>query len=225
MMQDRSTDLHTLAPEPTDEAQLALQQQVTRQADQLYQWAPDLAAPMQTAMQLLLASITGGGTAWVAGLGQTQAVAMEWVRVWTQGLDRPRPPLSAWRLDTQNPASGGAWPWLQQMQCSARSGDVLVLLHDDVRALERHPQHLQTLAEAVESAHERDVLVLALCAVPAARALQDWMRLLHETDALVLIPSPHAHSARVWLMVLVHTLATAVDRHLLGEDGSAQSKL
>lgn len=169
-----------------------IQQQFFESADLLYQAAEALARPLADAAQTLLGSLTGGGKLLVTG----GPLAVHFVALCVQGFERERPPLAALAL----PADGAAAP----IRALGQPGDVLLLIESDAPPA--------VWRAAVEAAHEKELTVVALSGPQPA-----WRDALSETDVLIAAPHERAPRKTELQLLMLHTLADAVDLQLMGE--------
>lgn len=189
-----------------------IQQHFIDSADLLYHASQTLSKPIADAIQALLACVTSGGKVLLCGHGPSAAEAQRFAALFVGGFQRERPGLGAIALacDGAMLASRGHGPdfsgvYARQVRALGQPGDVLLLLS----ATAYPPQ----LLSAIAAAHERDMMVVALCG-------QDGERLapvLRETD--VSIGLAHEQLARIHEVhvLALHCLCDGVDTQLLGE--------
>jgi D-sedoheptulose 7-phosphate isomerase len=163
---------------------LRIQQHFIDSADLQYQAAEPLVKPVEAGVHALLASLFVGG------------------------FERERPELAALALT----AEGGPWAALPDDQVLARQvralghmGDVLMVL----TSTGDEPM----LQQAVRSAHERDMTVIAL----TGKGGGALAKLLRETDVHVCVPHDRAARIREVQQLVLHCLCDGVDAQLLGE--------
>lgn len=189
-----------------------IQQHFIDSADLKYQAAQALSHPIASAVQAILASVTGGGKVLACGGGLSALQAQQFASFCVDGFERERPELAALLL-TQTPGQAGsandprqvARGLSRQVRALGQAGDVLLLVStsgDD-----------PSLQEAVQAAHERDMTVIALC----GRTGGALAGLLRETDVQICVP--HDRAARVSEVhaLVLHCLCDGVDAQLLGE--------
>ncbi|MCD2510965.1 SIS domain-containing protein [Comamonas endophytica] len=192
-----------------------IQQHFIDSADLKYQAAQALSLPIASAVQAMLACVTSGGKVLACGSGPSVTDAQMFAALCVTGFERDRPELAALALTAQGgllgnlPVSGGggnAQHYLaRQVRALGQAGDLLVVLSvsgDDPCAL-----------EAVEAAHERDMMVVVLSGRTGG-ALAARMR---ETDVLVCVPHDRAARVREVHALVLHCLCDGVDAQLLGE--------
>jgi D-sedoheptulose 7-phosphate isomerase len=176
-----------------------IQQHIIDSADGLYQTAEPLAKQVDAAAQTLVTSLTSGGKVLVAGSGGGAWLGPYLVQLLINGLERERPPLPAVYLA---PSQGELD---RQLQAMGHAGDVLVLISDGTDT--------QNLTAWVQSAHERDISVVALTG-PVSSA---WSRTLAETDVHVVVAHEPLTRVREVQCLVLHCLCDAIDVQLLGE--------
>jgi D-sedoheptulose 7-phosphate isomerase len=176
-----------------------LQQPFFDSADLMYQAAESLSRPLVEALQALVGGITGGGKLVVAG----GALAPHAAALLVHGFERERPPLAALAL--------GADP--VPLRALGLPGDVLLLLDDGLS-----PVVAQAL---VSAAHEKDMAVVAFGGSTAGGAAPAWRASLTETDVAVIVPHERPARVREVQLLMLHTLADAIDHQLLGEQDPA----
>jgi D-sedoheptulose 7-phosphate isomerase len=187
---------------------LRIQQHFIDSADLQYQAAEPLVKPVEAGVHALLACVTSGGKVLVTGWGGTAAAAPYFASLFVGGFERERPELAALALT----AEGAPWAALPDDQVLARQvralghmGDVLMVL----TSTGDEPM----LQQAVRSAHERDMTVIAL----TGKGGGALAKLLRETDVHVCVPHDRAARIREVQQLVLHCLCDGVDAQLLGE--------
>jgi D-sedoheptulose 7-phosphate isomerase len=187
---------------------LRIQQHFIDSADLHYQVAEALAKPVDSAVQALLACVTGGGKVLTAGLGSSAAMAQYLAVLLVGGFERERPGLAAMAL-ASDALMASAWPdgqaLARQVRALGQTGDVLTL----ISAQGDEP----ALVEAVQAAHEREMTVLALTGQPGGALA----RQLRETDVHVSVPHERVARIREVQYLVLHCLCDGIDTQLLGE--------
>ena len=188
--------------------ELRIQQHFIDSADLYYQVSETLAKPIDAAVQALLASVTGGGKALVAGGGTSIALAQYLTSLLVGGFERERPGLPAVTLGA-DAVWASAWSGddglSRQVHALGQAGDVLVLIS-------AHGQE-SVLAQAVRAAHDREMTVLAITGGSGG----ELARLLRETDVHVCVPHERAARVREVQQLVLHCLCDGIDTQLLGE--------
>lgn len=190
-----------------------IQQHFIDSADLKYQSAQALSLPIASAIQALVASITGGGKILACGTGASASQAQMFAGLCVSGFERDRPELAAVALTSDSGYLGtiAGTPSLsnhylaRQVRSLGQAGDVLLVI--SITGNET------CLLDAVEAAHERDMMVVALTGHTGG-ALAGHMR---ETDTLICVP--HERPARVREVhdLVLNCLCDGVDTQLLGE--------
>lgn len=190
-----------------------IQQHFIDSADLKYQSAQALSAPISAAVQAMLACITGGGKILVCGAGISAYQAQTFAALCVSGFERDRPELAALALtsDSGYLGTGGSTGQLsnhyvaRQVRALGQAGDVLLMLSisgNDVCML-----------EALDAAHERDMMVVSLTGSTGG-ALAARMR---ETDVLINVPHERPARVRETHELVLHCLSAGIDTQLLGE--------
>ena len=189
-----------------------IQQHFIDSADLKYQAAQALSHPIASAVQAILASVTGGGKVLACGSGLSGMQAQQFAAFCVDGFERERPELAALSLGhtlsravsaTDGKADAAALS--RQVRALGHAGDVLLLVSvtgDDA-----------ALQEAVQAAHERDMTVIAL----SGRTGGALAGLLRETDVQICVPHDRAARVREVHDLVLHCLCDGVDAQLLGE--------
>ena len=197
-----------------DEAMLEqhIEQLFIDSADLKYQSAQILSKPMAEAVQLIMVSVTGGGKVMACGNGGSAADAQHFAAEFVGRFERERPELGAIALSTDSSimtAIANDYHFDQifskQVRALGQPGDVLLAISTSGNS--------RNVLAAIESAHERDLIVVALTGKGGGKIGQ----VLRETDVHICVP--HDRTARiqeVHLLVL-HCLCDGVDSQLLGE--------
>lgn len=197
-----------------------IQQHFIDSADLKYQAGPLLSKPIAQAMQALLACVTSGGKILTCGAGVSGLLAAQFAAHFVGRFERERPELAAIALpgDAHDPAADtpdaiDGDRFARQVRALGQGGDVLL-------ALSASGQSAAILA-AVESAHARDMTVIALLGNAAAGANSGpggaVGRALRETDVQVCVPHERAARIHEVHLLALHCLCDGVDAQLLGE--------
>ena len=189
-----------------------IEQQFIDSADLKYQSAQTLSKPIAAAVGALLMCVTGGGKVMACGNGGSAADAHHFAAEFVGRFERERPELGAIALSTDSSiitAIANDYNFDQifskQVRALGQPGDVLLAISTSGNS--------RNVLAAIEAAHERDLIVVALTGKGGGKIAQ----LLRETDVHVCVP--HDRTARiqeVHLLVL-HCLCDGVDSQLLGE--------
>ena len=182
-----------------------IQQQFIDSADFKYQCAQPLAAPIESAVHAIFASVTNGGKLLIAGAGATQPLAQYVGHLFLSRFERNRPELAAITLgltltsDTENQSLA------REVRALGVSEDLLLVL--SVRGGE------SSLSAAVDAAHERDMTVVALVGGADGELLQT----LHDTDVAISIPADALGRVTEIQQMALHCICDGIDIQLLGE--------
>jgi D-sedoheptulose 7-phosphate isomerase len=189
-----------------------IEQQFIDSADLKYQSAQTLSKPIAAAVGALLMCVTGGGKVMACGNGGSAADAQHFAAEFVGRFERERPELGAIALSTDSSiitAIANDYNFDQifskQVRALGQPGDVLLAISTSGNS--------RNVLAAIETAHERDLIVVALTGKGGGKIAQ----LLRETDVHICVP--HDRTARiqeVHLLVL-HCLCDGVDSQLLGE--------
>jgi D-sedoheptulose 7-phosphate isomerase len=189
-----------------------IEQQFIDSADLKYQSAQTLSKPIAAAVGALLMCVTGGGKVMACGNGGSAADAQHFAAEFVGRFERERPELGAIALSTDSSimtAIANDYHFDQifskQVRALGQPSDVLLAISTSGNS--------RNVLAAIEAAHERDLIVVALTGKGGGKIGQ----LLRETDVHICVP--HDRTARiqeVHLLVL-HCLCDGVDSQLLGE--------
>jgi D-sedoheptulose 7-phosphate isomerase len=194
-----------------------IEQQFIDSADLKYQAAQLLSKPIAAAVQAILASVTSGGKVLACGNGGSAADAQHFAAEFVGRYERERPELAAIALTTDSSiltAIANDYDFnvifAKQVRALGGAGDVLL-------ANSTSGNSAKVLA-AIESAHERDMVVVALTGKGGGKIGQ----VLRETD--VHISVPHERTARIQEVHLLalHCICDGVDTQLLGDQEKQQ---
>lgn len=190
---------------------LRIQQHFIDSADLHYQVADALAKPVDSAVQAVLACVTGGGKVLVGGMGPSAALAQYLSNLLVGGFERQRPGLPALSLSS-DAVMATRWDddqaLAKQVLALGHVGDVLVLISAD--------GHEHALVAAAKAAHEREMIVVALTGnMGGALGMQ-----LRETDVNVCVPHERTARIREVQHLVLHCLCDGIDTQLLGEQES-----
>ena len=190
-----------------------IQQNFIDSADLKYQSAQALSLPISSAVQALLACVTGGGKILACGAGASASQAQMFASLWVSGFERERPELAAVALTSDSGflgapagATGLSDQYVaRQVRALGQASDVLLVISVT--------GHDSCMLEAVEAAHERDMMVIVLTGNTGG-ALAGRMQ---ETDTLICVPHERASRVREVHNLVLHCLCDGVDTQLLGE--------
>ncbi|MBS3962057.1 MAG: SIS domain-containing protein [Sandarakinorhabdus sp.] len=190
-----------------------IQQQFIDSADLNYQCAQTMAPAVEAAVGAVLSALTGGGKVLACGNGMSIGLVQAFVAAFVGRFERERPELAAFALGSNAAALTGLYSSFESRAVLGRQVRALGLPGDVLLLVTTQPQAPEILG-AVEAAHERDMVVVALCGAKPGPLLQS----LKDTDVLVSVPSerlPRVHEAH---QLALHCICDGVDVQLLGED-------
>ena len=189
-----------------------IEQQFIDSADLKYQSAQALSKPIAQAVGAMLMCVTSGGKVMACGNGGSAADAQHFAAEFVGRFERERPELGAMALSTDSSILtavandyGFDHIFSKQVRALGQTGDILLAISTSGNS--------KNVLAAIEAAHERDLIVVALTGRGGGKIGQ----LLRETDVHICVP--HERTARiqeVHLLVL-HCLCDGVDSQLLGE--------
>jgi D-sedoheptulose 7-phosphate isomerase len=189
-----------------------IQQHFIESADLQYQSAQILGKPIAAAVQAVLVSVTSGGKVLACGNGGAAAGAQHFAAAFVGRFERDRPELAALALTTDSAllTMAGHEPdtrqvFARQVRALGQAGDVLLVLSASGNDA--------NLVEAVSSAHEREMTVLAL----TGRTGGQIAGLLRETDVHIAVSHDRAARIQEVHLLALHCLCDGVDAQLLGE--------
>jgi D-sedoheptulose 7-phosphate isomerase len=189
-----------------------IQQHFIDSADLKYQSAQTLSKPIAAAVQAILTCVTSGGKVLACGNGGSAADAQHFAAEFVGRFERERPELGAIALTTDSSI----------LTAIANDYDFSVIFSRQVRALGSPGDVLLAITTsgnsgnvlaAVEAAHERDMVVVAL----TGRGGGKMTHALRDTDVHICVP--HDRTARVQEvhLLVLHCICDAVDTQLMGE--------
>ncbi len=192
-----------------------IQQHFIDSADLKYQAAQALSQPISAAVQAMLACVTGGGKVLACGAGVSASDAQLFASLCVTGFERDRPELAAVALVSD----GGL---LGAVGATGSGGGVTQYLARQVRALGQPGDLLLAMSvsgndtavqEAVEAAHERDMMIVVL----SGRSGGNLAARVRETDVLICVPHDRAARVRETHTLILHCLCDGIDAQLLGD--------
>ncbi|MEI7784408.1 MAG: phosphoheptose isomerase [Betaproteobacteria bacterium] len=194
-----------------------IEQHFIDSADLKYQASQLLSKPIAQAVQAILASVTSGGKVLACGNGGSAADAQHFAAEFVGRYERERPELAAISLTTDSSiltAIANDYDYTvifsKQVRALGAAGDVLL-------AISTSGNSANVLA-AIEAAHEREMIVVALTGKGGGKIGQ----VLRETDVHICVP--HERTARIQEVHLLalHCICDGVDAQLLGDQESTQ---
>ena len=197
--------------------ELRIQQHFIDSADLKYQAAPILSKPIAAAVQAILACVTSGGKVLACGNGGSAADAQHFAAEFVGRFERERPELGAIALTTDSSiltAIANDYDFnvifSRQVRALGQPGDVLL-------AISTSGNSANVLA-AIEAAHEREMVVVALSGRNGGKMSQA----LRDTDVHICVP--HERTARIQEVhiLALHCICDAVDTQLMGEQENSK---
>lgn len=194
-----------------------IQQHFVDSADLKYQAAQALSKPIADAIGAILTSVTSGGKVLACGNGGSAADAQHFAAEFVGRYERERPELAAVALTTDSSiltAIANDYDYkvvfAKQVRALGGPGDVLL-------AISTSGNSANVLA-AVEAAHEREMVVVALTGRGGGKMSQT----LRETDVHICVP--HERTARIQEVHLLalHCICDGVDAQLLGDQETSE---
>lgn len=189
-----------------------IEQHFIDSADLKYQAAQGLSKPIAAAVQALMVCVTSGGKVLVCGNGACATVGQAFASGFVSGFERERPELAAIALASDSAtltalanrhAFGSVFA--RQVRALGGSGDVLLAVSVD--------GNCANLLDAIQAAHEREMVVIGLTGHGGGRMAQA----LGDTDVHVCVPHDRPLRVLEVQMLALHCLCDAVDTQLLGE--------
>lgn len=195
-----------------------IQQHFIDGADLHYQCAQSLAPAVESAVGAVLASLTSGGKVLACGNGISTGLVLSFVAAMVGRFERERPELAAFALGSNAAVLTGLYNAFESRQVFGRQVRALGQPGDVLLVVTTQPQAPDVLG-AVDMAHEREMVVVALC---GARAGELGMR-LKDTDVLVSVPNerlPRIHEVH---QLVLNCICDGVDVQLLGDDTDTEN--
>ena len=192
-----------------------IEQHFIDSADLKYQAAQVLSKPIAQAIGAILASVTSGGKVLACGNGGSAADAQHFSAEFVGRFERERPELGAIALTTDTSiitAIANDYDFSsifsRQVRALGQAGDVLL-------AISTSGNSANVLA-AIEAAHQRDMVVVALTGRGGGKIGQ----VLRDTDVHICVP--HERTARVQEVhiLALHCICDGVDAQLMGDQES-----
>lgn len=188
-----------------------IQQHFFDSADLKYQCAQTMAPTVEMAVAAVTACVTGGGKVLSCGNGASAAMASEWTASFIGRFERDRPELAAFCLSADAGMLsgialdyGGRSVYARSVRALGQAGDLLVVISVN-------GQDANLLA-AIEAAHERDMVVLALTGHKGGA----MAKVLKDTDVHVCVPSEQPSRILEIHQLVTHAICDGLDIQLLG---------
>lgn len=172
---------------------------------------PLLASPIADAAELIVRRLLEGGKILSCGNGGSADSAQHFSSLMINRFERERPGLPALALTTDSSTLtsiandyGFDEIFAKQVRALGHPGDVLLAIGASGNS--------ENTNAAVEAAHEREMLVIAVTGRSGGRLTT----LLRETDVEIRVPSDSKIRIREVHLLIIHCLCDLIDQQLLG---------
>jgi D-sedoheptulose 7-phosphate isomerase len=181
-------------------------------ADLKYQAAEELSGPIARAIEVMSTAVTNDCKILVCGNGASAGDAQHFVGNFVSRFERERPELAAIALTTNTSiitAIGNDYSYdeifAKQVRALGQAGDVLLAITTSGNS--------QSILTAIEAAHNREMIVVALTGRKGGKVTD----MLGELDVHICVP--HDRTARIQEVhiLALHCICDGVDAMLLGE--------
>jgi D-sedoheptulose 7-phosphate isomerase len=190
-----------------------IEQHFIDSADLKYQAAPILSKPIAEAITAIVASLTSGGKVLACGNGGSAADAQHFSAEFVGRFERERPELAAIALTTDTSiltavANDYAFDavFSRQVRALGQAGDVLIAISTSGNS--------SNILTAVEAAHARDMVVVALTGRDGGKI----GKMLRETDVHICVPHPRTARIQEVHLLALHCICDGVDAVLMGDE-------
>ena len=190
-----------------------IEQHFIDSADLKYQAAPVLSKPIAQAITAIVASLTSGGKVLACGNGGSAADAQHFSAEFVGRFERERPELAAIALTTDTSiltavANDYAFDavFSRQVRALGQAGDVLIAISTSGNS--------SNILTAVEAAHARDMVVVALTGCDGGKI----GKMLRETDVHICVPHPRTARIQEVHLLALHCICDGVDAVLMGDE-------
>lgn len=174
--------------------------------------AQELSEPLATAVEILFATLANNGKILACGNGGSAADAQHFIAELVGRFERDRLPLAGIALNTDTSiltAVGNDYGFdhvfERQVAALGQPGDVLVAISTSGNS--------RNVIKAIQMAHERDMIVIAL----TGKRGGDIAQLLSESDIHLCVPHSRTMRIQEVHILLLHALCDGIDALLLGE--------
>lgn len=174
--------------------------------------AQELSEPLATAVEILFATLANNGKILACGNGGSAADAQHFIAELVGRFERDRLPLAGIALNTDTSiltAVGNDYGFdhvfERQVAALGQPGDVLVAISTSGNS--------RNVIKAIQMAHERDMIVIAL----TGKRGGDIAQFLSESDIHLCVPHSRTMRIQEVHILLLHALCDGIDALLLGE--------
>lgn len=175
------------------------------------QSAADLTPPLSQAAELLVETLLSDGRILACGNGTANTLAQYFCTCLLNRYEHDRPALPAINLGSDATTFAAICrdsrfneTFSRQVRGLGKEGDVLLVLSDD--------GNRANLIQAIQAAHERQMLVIAI----SAGKDRDLSALLHSQDCEIYLPPLSPGMASEVTMVVLNSLCGLVEKLLFG---------
>ncbi|BBE10441.1 MAG: phosphoheptose isomerase (EC 5.3.1.-) [Glomeribacter sp. 1016415] len=172
----------------------------------------ELATPIAAAVDTVFAALANGGKVLICGNGGSAADAQHFAAELVGRFEQERPALPAIALTTDSSiltAIGNDYSFAKifarQVSGLGRPGDILIAISTSGNS--------ENILTAIESAHEQDMLVIALTGKGGGRIKE----VLFDTDLHLCAPSERTARIQEVHSLAIHCLCDGIDAMLLGD--------
>ncbi|HEX8978096.1 MAG TPA: phosphoheptose isomerase [Parasulfuritortus sp.] len=188
-----------------------VQQNFIDSANAIQAAAGPLAEPVALAAERMVQSLVSDGKILACGNGGSAADAHLFVSAMVNRFERERPGLAAVSLTNATATLTSiandydyGLVFARQVSALGNPGDILLAISTS--------GYSRNVLEAVSSAHEKEMTVIAL----TGRDGGDLAEILHEEDVLICVPAETTARIREVHLLTIHCLCDCIDNLLLG---------
>jgi D-sedoheptulose 7-phosphate isomerase len=189
-----------------------IQQQFRDSAAAKLEALDQLAAPIAAAIDTLFGALTNNGKVLACGNGGSAADSQHFAAELIGRFERERPGLPAIALTTDSSimtAIGNDYDFNQifskQVRALGQPGDILLAISTSGNSA--------NVLEAIEAAHDRDMIVIALTGKGGGKMNEA----LFDTDLQICVPNDRTARIQEVHLLTLHCLCDGIDAMLLGD--------